>query len=260
MFLLYRRFFVFLLLCVSWMVVYGGCTPQKRSRDVAHQEEAPLIEKNRLTHSVEGRKIEYIRFGSGEKTSLIVGAIHGDEPASKILARKLSTNFRQSPNLFEGHQIIVVPVINPDGLAAGTRGNANEVDLNRNFPTSNRKNTPEFGMEGFSEPESRALGMLQNRYQPELIISIHQPLACIDYDGPGREIAEAMSEYCNLPVRKLGAMPGSYGSYAGLELNIPIITFEMRKGDENKSPERIWKKYGKAVMAGLYYPREPVVD
>jgi len=134
----------------------------------------------------------------------------------------------------------VVPVINPDGLAAGTRGNANRVDLNRNFPTSNRKNIPEFGMEGFSEPESRAPGMLQKRYQPELIISIHQPLACIDYDGPGREIAEAMSEYCDLPVKKLGAMPGSYGSYAGLELNIPIITFEMRNVEEDKSPRSMY--------------------
>ncbi len=253
------KYSLFSVFVFTLTLFYIGCVPPQRDMDHAIDwEEAPVVETNFLGRSVEGRDIEYTRLGSVGRTSLVIGAIHGSEPASAVLARKLVTKLKNNPQIFAGHQIIVVPVINPDGLAAGTRGNARGVDLNRNFPAANRKNTPKFGMKGFSEPESRALGELQRKYEPSVIISIHQPLACIDYDGPGKEIAEAMAEYCDLPVRKLGARPGSYGSYAGVESNIPIITFEMRRNDELHSPERIWEMYGKALLAGIYYPEEPV--
>jgi protein MpaA len=149
---------------------------------------------------------------------------------------------------------VLLPVANPDGMADNTRDNANGVDLNRNFKTNNRINNKEFGYRALSEPEACAIEHLIRQYSPERIISIHQPHACIDYDGPGQSLADRMAQHCDLPVEKLGAKPGSLGSYAGLTLGIPIITFEMAQGDSWISKESLWQRYGDALLAAISYP------
>ena len=62
-------------------------------------------------------------------TVLVVGCIHGNETAGMAVARRLAR--AAAPRRTD---LWVVPTINPDGVAAGTRGNARGVDLNRNFP------------------------------------------------------------------------------------------------------------------------------
>ena len=125
------------------------------------------------------------------------------------------------------YTVWIAPDLNPDGVAAGTRHNAHGVDLNRNFEAANRENSRQYGMVGLSEPESRALHGLIVTYRPDRIISIHQPLRCIDYDGPASGLARVMVAECDLPLQKLGARPGSLGAYAGATLGIPIITVEL---------------------------------
>jgi protein MpaA len=63
-----------------------------------------------------------------------------------------------------------------------------------------------------------------------------------------------MGEHCDLPVKKLGARPGSLGSYAGVTLGIPIITFEMLLNDSQLDTQTLWKRYGKALVAAIVYP------
>jgi protein MpaA len=145
-------------------------------------------------------------------------------------------------------------VANPDGYAIGTRENINEVDLNRNFPAGNRINITEYGTRPLSEPESLALKEVVEANRPSMVISLHQPLSCIDYDGPGQSIAENMARVCDLPVTKLGAHPGSLGAYVGETLGIPIITLELRTTDRSLTADQLWAKYGRALVAAIVYP------
>ena len=69
-----------------------------------------------------------------------VGAIHGNERISaEILIRLieyLTYNYEKDTTITElinSRYIVVIPVLNPDGLAADRRYNSRGVDLNRNF-------------------------------------------------------------------------------------------------------------------------------
>jgi protein MpaA len=208
--------------------------------------------------SVEKRPIEYHVIGKGPEVIFIMATIHGDEPAGTPIVKQLAEYLRQSRQGFlKGRKVVLLPVANPDGLAKNSRFNANGIDLNRNFATQNRINNNKFGLAPLSEPESYIIRQIIQQYKPERIVSIHQPFGCIDYDGPGRTLAEQMAKYCDLPMKKLGAHPGSLGSYAGEALGIPTITFEMQGFDSNLEPRVLWHKYGQALLAAIIYP-EPV--
>ena len=208
--------------------------------------------------SVEERPIMYHLIGQGPDVIFILAAIHGDEPAGIPLTKRLADYLQlNQQKLLKGHTVLILPVANPDGIAKNSRLNAKGVDLNRNFDTENRINNKEFGLAPLSEPEAHIIKLLIKQYTPDRIVSIHQPYGCIDYDGPGQALANHMAKYCDLPVKKLGAQPGSLGSYAGITLGIPIITFEMQKNDSNLNPDILWQRYGNALLAAITYP-EPV--
>jgi len=146
-----------------------------------------------------------------------------------------------------------LPMANPDGFHHNKRYNAHDVDLNRNFAAFNRINNERNGPHGLSEPESRIIEQLILRYKPSRIVSFHEPLACIDYDGPGLAIANAMAAHTDLKVKKLGSRPGSLGSYAGETLGIPIITVELRPTAKNLSGNQLWTKYSQMTLAAIRY-------
>lgn len=201
--------------------------------------------------SVEGRPIEVRRLGHGPDLTLILATIHGDEAAGTPLCGRLLDHLAGRPGALEGRAVLVVPVANPDGHVAGRRTNARGVDLNRNFDAVNRRELRRHGPAALSEPESRAIAALIERHRPNRIVSIHQPLACVDYDGPAAALAQRMAEACGLPVRKLGSRPGSLGAWAGEDLGIPTITLELPGGASKLAPEALWERYGEALLLAI---------
>ncbi len=201
--------------------------------------------------SVEGREIACQRLGQGPIAVLYLATIHGNEAAGTPLLEHLAEYLLAHPELTDGVSVLLLPVANPDGMAANRRSNANGVDLNRNFPTDNWRPNSTGGAAPISQPESRALYDLIERQKPRIIVSLHQPLRCIDYDGPAKELAHAMAAACDLPVRKLGARPGSLGSYTGVELGIPTITLELPRSDDQRSPDDLWQAYGEMLLVPL---------
>ena len=69
-------------------------------------------------------------------------------------------------------------------------------------------------------------------------------------------MAARIAGYCKLPVKKLGARPGSLGSYTGEELGIPTITMELPKAASKLSKQALWDRYGPAVLAAITYPQQ----
>ena len=96
-----------------------------------------VVHTAQIGASVQGRPIEATQIGDGDQIALvIIGGIHGDEPNTEKLVRSLMERYVGAPGLAPpGFTLYFAPTINPDGLAADTRQNANQVDLNRNWPT-----------------------------------------------------------------------------------------------------------------------------
>lgn len=208
-----------------------------------------------LGQSVEGRPLVARVHGPADaaETLLVIASIHGSEPAGTPLVERLEARLADDADLLRGKRLVVVPVANPDGFAKGERFNAHGVDLNRNFPADNRVEHTTHGAAPLSEPESRALMRALRMFDPARVVSLHQPIACVDYDGAGESLATAMSEAIEgrLPVKKLGGRPGSLGSYVGVTLGRPIITLELPKDAEKRTTDELWDDYGASLVAFL---------
>ena len=228
--------------------------------DESSQSNAPKAMT--LGKSFEGRPIECIVHGDGPDVLMVIATIHGNEAAGTPLIAVFSEWLISHPAELVGRQVVIVPVANPDGFAANKRFNARGVDLNRNFPAGNwkEKQAEKVSLHGhapLSEPESRILMQVVCRYFPNRVVSIHQPLVCIDYDGPGLPLAKAMAAKCDLPVKKLGGRPGSFGSFVGETLGKPIITLELPK-EAGMDEKILWQHYGKSLIAALRFSGKSV--
>jgi protein MpaA len=187
-----------------------------------------------IGNSVDDRPIYAHENGTGDTTVLVLGSIHGDEAVTGQVVTRLAEWVSNEGITRAGTKLLFVPFLNPDGVMEQQRTNAHGVDLNRNFPTRNWDPTPTQnryppGPAPASEPETRLVLDLLSRFPPRLIISLHAPLRVVNYDGPAEEIANRMGSRNGYRVSgSIGyATPGSLGTYAGVERNIPMITLEL---------------------------------
>ena len=125
-----------------------------------------------------------------EPDILYMGAHHGNEPISVevplYLLEFLLTSYGNNGTVtkwVDTREIWIIPMVNPDGVEAGTRKNANGtgVDLNRNYDqnwgtqgTSSDPNADTYpGQYAFSEPETKAIRDLAIDQGFELSMSFH---------------------------------------------------------------------------------------
>jgi len=160
---------------------------EKGARAPSTSQAAPLHRRTEvLGRSSLGRPIHAVELAvpEAERVVLVVGCIHGTECAGTAIARRLLARARPKRT-----RLWVIPHLNPDGYARGTRTNARGVDLNRNFPAQWRRvgalGQAEFaGRRPLSEPESRLAVRLIRRVHPDLSIWFHQPQAVVRAWGP----------------------------------------------------------------------------
>jgi protein MpaA len=169
-----------------------------------------------LGRSVQGRLITAVEFGdpTAARKLLVVGCIHGDEPAGIAIARQLE---RLTPPA--GTDVWVVENLNPDGTAAGTRQNADGVDLNRNFPyvwqpLESPGGLMYSGPAALSEPESKLAVDFLNRVRPTVSIWYHQHEDLVDLSGGDASLEQRYAAMVGLRAQQLPRYPGSVTSWA----------------------------------------------
>jgi murein peptide amidase A len=161
-----------------------------------------------LGRSVDGRPIVAVETGDFDaaRRTLVVGCIHGNEQAGIAVAEWLA--HAPPPNELD---LWIIPVLNPDGVAADTRQNAHHVDLNRNFPWRWQPLGGVFnsGPRPLSEPESRIAYRLILRLHPQVSVWFHQHLDVVDESGGNVLVERRFAELTGLPLARLTREPGS---------------------------------------------------
>jgi predicted deacylase len=229
-------------------LLLGACSPDRTPAAPRNAEqptiqssgggrpEETLHEVRRIGTSLRGRPIRAYRLG-GQRAAVravVLGSIHGDERAGVAVARALKDG-KPVP----GFTLWVVPTINPDGLARGTRTNARGVDLNRNWrhdwaPLA----SPYYsGTRPFSEPESRAFRDFLARVRPRFVVSFHQPFASVGLAGERPGFTARLSQELDLRRKRLictgvchGTMTDWYNSrFAGTAVTVEFGAHPSRR-------------------------------
>jgi len=156
---------------------YGGVPYPYRHYDDAmdflrgvNADYPDITEIERIGSSVQGRPVIALVISSGgtkgKPRVRLTGSIHGNEYISgEILFRfidYLTSEYGVNQSITElvnERCIAIIPIFNPDGHEFGRRYNANNVDLNRNFPFygSLPRRYHYQGKAPFDQPESRAM-------------------------------------------------------------------------------------------------------
>jgi Penicillin-insensitive murein endopeptidase/Zinc carboxypeptidase len=156
-----------------------------------------------IGESTRGLPIRAFTLGSGRPLVLVVGSVHGNEPAGTVVATRLLHARRPRRG-----SITVIQDLNPDGHAAKRRWNARGVDLNRNFPGTWRAIATAGGGPS-SEQETRLAMRLILRLRPDVTIWFHQPQGLVRASGPSVPIARRYARLAGMRFAHLPWPPGS---------------------------------------------------
>jgi murein peptide amidase A len=161
--------------------------------------------------SVGGRPLTVTEIGNPNSRSrvLVVGCIHGNEQAGIAVATALASSAAMADA-----DLFIIPDLNPDGVKADTRQNADGVDLNRNFAfrwqrLGQRGSVDYSGPSALSEPESAAAAALIKTIRPTTAIWFHQHLAVVDDSQGPAALESRFAKLVGLPLASLTDYPGS---------------------------------------------------
>ncbi|MEM9746743.1 MAG: M14 family zinc carboxypeptidase [Actinomycetota bacterium] len=214
-----------------------------------------------LGTSVEGREIAAERpTDTGGRRVLVIGVIHGNEDAGVQVVdelRRRAVDGEIPPEI----ELWLVESMNPDGQLIEDRHNANEVDLNRNFP----HNWGPIGQPGdgqyagpgpASEPETQAMVPFIEALRPDIAIWYHQDAnLIIPSNGRQGRIRARYAGLTDLPLEPCcagGIYTGTAATWARVTLSdqeaVPFIV-ELPGGE--LSPEQVTAHSDAVITIGI---------
>ena len=165
-----------------------------------------------IGRSEQGRPIRALLVGSprARVKLLAVGVVHGNEQAGRAVTESLK---RARPP--RGTALWLVDDANPDGTAAGSRHNANGVDLNRNFPYrwQPQDGVYESGAGPASEAETQVMQRFVERERPRATLWYHQALRMVVKSTGDAKLERLYSARSGLPRKSLPRYHGTAVSW-----------------------------------------------
>ncbi|NKI25033.1 peptidase M14 [Arenibacter sp. 6A1] len=191
-----------------------------------------------IGRSVQDREIKMVTLGDGGTKILMWSQMHGNESTTTKavldLLNFLKTDEQKALSILKNCTIKIIPILNPDGAAAYTRVNANQVDLNRDAQQR-------------TQPESVVLRNVYEGFNPDFCFNLHDqrtifnvgetPMpATVSFLAPAQDEERSISQTRGMSMKLIVAMnqelqkiiPGQVGRYDdGFNSNCIGDTFQM---------------------------------
>ena len=208
------------------------------------QELPAAFEVVHLGNSVKNNSINLFKWGKGKTKIMLWSQMHGDEATGTMALFDLF-NFLQGDHklvklLTENCQLFFIPMVNPDGAAAFTRRNAQQIDINRDFLKER-------------SPEAKILKQCRAHIQPDFGFNLHDQLTLWSVTKTLKPatlsfLAPAIDEELNIDQTRKNAMLVIAEMFKHLD---PILPKHIGLFDDEFEPRAFGDNFQKAGTATI---------